>query len=64
MKRWHLINSDFIEDENADNFLKEIIDVCKKHNISISHEDYYGGFILKKYSDDDAEWLFDASIDY
>jgi len=33
---------------NIDSFLDEIIQVCKKHNLSISHEDNQGAFIIEK----------------
>lgn len=41
-------------------FLKEIDDICKKYNLSISHEDEHGAFVLEKYDDLLAKWLFGA----
>lgn len=38
-------------------FLKEIEKICKKHNLSISHEDSSGAFIIEKYNQDNIEWL-------
>lgn len=35
-------------------FIDEIIKVMKKHNLSISHEDSHGGFIIDKYN---IRWL-------
>ena len=42
-------------------FLDEIEKVCKKHNLSISHEDGHGGFEIEEYNQDNIEWLRDAS---
>ena len=40
-----------------DNFMKEILDVCKKHGLSISHEDGHGNFIIEEYSDNYSDWF-------
>ena len=45
-------------------FLEDINEVCKKHNLSISHEDYHGGFIIEEYDEHNIEWLFDATKGY
>ena len=45
-----------------DNFMKEILDVCKKHGLSISHEDGHGNFIIEEYSDNYSEWFKNAEI--
>lgn len=41
-------------------FLDEIESVCRKHGISISHEDGQGAFILEKFNERDMEWLKEA----
>ena len=46
------------------NFLEDIKLVCKKYNLSISHEDYYGKFLIEKYDEENIKWLFDASKNY
>lgn len=43
-----------------DRFLKEIECVCKKYNLSISHEDSHGAFIIEDYSEEVMEWLRSA----
>ena len=54
-----------IEMPNAmENFLKDIDVVCKKHNLSISHEDYMGAFVIEEYNEDNIEWLFNATKSY
>ncbi|MEE1301719.1 MAG: hypothetical protein UHD64_02960 [Bacteroidales bacterium] len=41
-------------------FLEDIDMVCKKHNLSISHEDYMGAFLIEEYSEENIHWLFNA----
>ena len=38
-------------------FLEEIDGICKKYNLSISHEDICGGFIIDVYDEDNIERL-------
>lgn len=46
-----------ISEEQANEFLSEIEELCRKHNISISHEDTHGAFILERFDEDLLEWL-------
>ena len=41
-------------------FLEDINLVCMKHNLSISHEDWHGAFIIEDYCDSNIDWLFNA----
>lgn len=50
--------------EDMNNFLEEIKLVCKKYNLSISHEDYNGVFLIERYNEKNIEWLFGASKNY
>jgi hypothetical protein len=59
--RWSKSDGKVPSDPAIDSFLDEIKEVCKKHGLSISHEDSQGGFIIEKYSDSNLEWLFAAS---
>lgn len=45
-------------------FLNEIVEVCKRHGLSISHEDYHGAFIIERYCEDNIEWLTSAHKNY
>lgn len=45
-------------------FFEEINYICKKFNLSISHEDGQGGFIIEKYDKSNIEWLCGAFKDY
>jgi hypothetical protein len=41
-------------------FLEELQALCKDHNLSISHEDHNGTFIIDDYTEDNIQWLFCA----
>lgn len=45
-------------------FLNDIEKVCKKYNLSISHEDPHGAFKIEKYSEENIEWLKHAHINW
>ncbi|QXN69904.1 hypothetical protein MAWWA_93 [Bacillus phage vB_BspH_Mawwa] len=48
--------------EKVEKFLEEIEKVCRKHNMSISHEDGHGAFIIEKFDEFNISWLKGASI--
>ena len=41
-------------------FLDEIHSVCVRHDLSISHEDGHGAFIIENYDERNIDWLFNA----
>ena len=47
--------------EKVTAFIKEIVAVCKKHKLSISHEDQHGGFEIENYDDCFTGWFTQAS---
>lgn len=49
-----------IEQAQADALITDIVAVCKKHGIWLSHEDGHGGFLISRVPTDD--WLEGASI--
>jgi hypothetical protein len=51
-----------IESQRVDNFLNEIIKVCKKYDLSISHEDHHGAFEIEDLDEYNLDWLSDAHI--
>ena len=54
----------FAEDvPKAAAFIEEILAVCRKHGLSIAHEDSQGAFIVELYSNIAAQWLSDALVD-
>ena len=50
-----------IRPEKIQKFINEIDSVCKKYNLSISHEDSQGGFIIDTYDKYYTDWLNGAS---
>ena len=62
MERWDNLNGERVESEKVDAFIAEIVAVCKRHGMSISHEDGHGGFLIGAFNEDDANWLASASI--
>ena len=43
-------------------FLRELAELCKKHNLSLSHEDTQGAFIVEEYKEENIKWLMDAML--
>ena len=60
MKRLNTKLGKDVENTAVDAFLAEVLDVCKKHGFSISHEDGGGAFIVEEYSQAHANWLSQA----
>lgn len=60
MKRWNNTLGTEAENPAIDAFLAEIAAVCKKHSLSISHEDGHGAFEVREYNEYDTEWLMGA----
>jgi hypothetical protein len=44
-------------------FLEEVLAVCDKHKLSISHEDGHGAFLVVPINFEDRDWLSVASDD-
>ncbi len=63
MKRWDNNEHKVVKNEKVDSFLLDIIKVCQKHDLSISHEDIHGAFTVTNYNTSDIDWLFSAYID-
>ena len=42
-------------------FLDEIEAVCRKHGLSIGHEDCHGAFEIGPFDEDDIKWLRNAT---
>jgi len=38
-------------------FINEIIGICRKYNLSLSHEDSQGGFLIEEYKEHNINWL-------
>ncbi len=65
MITWDLKTNDFSEiPQKQIDFLNDIKIICEKYNLSISHEDVHGGFIIEQFNQENINWLFDASINW
>ena len=62
MKRIHYPDYKLLENKRVDRFLDEVLEVCKKHGLSISHEDGHGSFLIENHNESDAQWLRDSSV--
>jgi hypothetical protein len=47
-------------DPKVEQFLEEITAVCRKHGMSIAHEDTHGAFVIANYHPQLERWLRDA----
>ena len=50
------------KDVNTDNFYKDLEQLYRKYNISISHQDGHGAFILEKFDQFNLDWIKSAEI--
>ncbi len=58
MKTWDCIeNKEVDTPTEMEVFLNDIVDVYKKHGLSLSHEDYHGAFRVTTYDEENVEWL-------
>lgn len=64
MKRWNANTNAQVEDPRIDAFLADLVAVCRKHDLSLSHEDGHGSFLVRPSFDEFyAKWLSEAAID-
>lgn len=49
------------ERPDVDAFLAEIVEVCRKHKLSISHEDQHGNFEIEEFYEQNVRWLLKAN---
>lgn len=63
MERWNESLHTNAENPKVDAFLQEIAEVCKRHDMSIGHEDGHGAFIVEPYCPGNIEWLMCAHDD-
>lgn len=59
-ERWSKTQGEFLEIPRIDAFLEDVIAVCKKHGLSIEHEDNHGSFIVTEYYEPSSDWLREA----
>jgi hypothetical protein len=42
---------------NSKKFIDDIIEISKKHGLSLGHEDHHGAFEVETYDEGNIEWL-------
>jgi len=62
VKRWNSTVGDEDERPEVDAFLAEIAEVCRRHKLTLSHEDRHGAFevIPREPTEHDTCWLTEA----
>lgn len=58
--RWCRWKCGVDQNMKIDAFLAEVIEVSKKHGLSISHQDGGGAFEVVEFNERDVNWLMDA----
>ncbi len=59
---WDCNTSQYDTSSKVDEFLKELVELYKKHNLSISHEDKHGNFIIEEYAEENVKWIEDPYV--
>lgn len=63
MKRYNEATGEYDEGSPADAFIAELQEVCRKHRLSLAHEDTQGAFVVEEMADeDDLKWLGNAHL--
>ena len=62
MKRWNQYVNKDVELPEVDAFLEDLVAVCRKHKMYLSHEDGHGSFIVEPLTTgENFGWLLDAT---
>ena len=61
---WDCVTSQFVASSKVDEFLKELVELYKKHNLSISHEDTHCNFIIESYNQENVKWVNGSYINF
>lgn len=64
-KVWDVFVGDEVEmPVEMQDFLADIEAVCRKHGLSLAHEDVQGGFIVETLKEDNLNWVSGAAKRY
>jgi len=61
MHRWNIQKLQSLENHKVDKFISEVIELSKRHNLSLAHEDKQGAFIIEQFKPENITWLETAS---
>lgn len=63
MRRWNRERGEDVEDPAVDAFLADLAAVCRKHGMSLGHEDHHGVFeVYRQVFPDALDWMMGAHI--
>lgn len=57
------LSTPIITEKEKQLFLDDLMELYKKHNISIAHQDFHGAFIIERLNEYDVNWINDAYIE-
>jgi hypothetical protein len=63
MNRWNISTTRREENPTVDAFINDIVELCKKYNLSLGHEDCEGSFIVVPLSEHNINWLLNAAME-
>lgn len=64
-KVWDVYVDDLVEmPEEMQAFLTDIETVCRKHGLSLAHEDEHGGFLVEELKERNLRWVAGAAKRY
>lgn len=53
-----------IESPSVDAFIADLVQIYKRHGMSLAHEDGQGAFIVETLKETNIEWLQAAHVDF
>jgi hypothetical protein len=63
MSRWDCATNSDVDDAAVEAFIDELVEVCRRHNMVLGHEDKHGAFEVERiFTEDRANWLRAAHI--
>jgi hypothetical protein len=61
-ERWNTKLGKFVESPpEIEAFLHAIVKVCEQHDMTVSHEDGHGAFLIESFNPQNLEWLRNAN---
>jgi hypothetical protein len=48
------------QSEKVKGFLLDLVSLCRRHGLSLAHEDHQGAFIVQVEDENNIQWLLDA----
>lgn len=61
---WNTVVNAEQERPDVDAFIRDITEVCRKHGLTLSHEDGHGAFEVERYDQHTIEWLNNAHVNF